>query len=770
MAQTPHLALRSAGPDGFQLTLNLGQPPAFYTVRYATDPGLLGPAAGVWTSGVSSAAEVTLEVPRREDNPLLFFQVSAEPLGAGDQSELSQPEVEQTTTLNGVTVTVPAGTFSGATPVAVLARPPEAAGTVREIPGLETTMTYEVQVGEQTRFEEPLQLELPYDPERLNPDVAIEDAVTAAYWLPEEGNWVSVASEVDPVQHRLRLATDHLSIWAVRYVASGYRVLKSDLLHARVAFNPEDRVFDNVAKQFIPVQDYAQIIADAADGAAEAYRAAGFEIPEEQWFVIVDPATTVEAEWAGRSGDVYIPTNFEGVDQLRYEIGHELFHAVQNLYYNVYSAGMRKWWHEACATYASYALFLGRSYPLRFPFSAERTDFCNLPLSTVNDRHEYATGEFLAFLFAKSGGSLDFKSHFDAMEGYGLSSTLRRLEDTVRAKTSNQLERYYRFFAADYWLNRGGALPKFDPLKNADGTPAGVQVIPADERRHDFAYQLTGGYTAQLGWWRVDAEGGERKLVVRADLVSGKALVDVHVVKDFSGTGFPWPKGTLTKVGDTVEVTVPAGHYLCLVAVNCDSTADSLITGTIRDAGISELTGNLSGRLRHTLNDGVWTDLKIEGTWRIEGDIRQALGESEPDDWWPHLVGVQVGVDTYVDFELTYTLSNAPTEFVQVYPDIGSDVVQLRPHLLSAAVTRSEAAVVERQEISPGRVALRFRLQALPDVPGAGGHLVFELEFGLATRSLLYRNSAGGLWYDSGWTPPPWGSGKCQFEFYGEAE
>lgn len=612
----PSLGVAQISADSIGLRLTVGQMPSLYSVQFAPSAEALMSHPAVLTSGVAQSVSTNvIALPISTDVPMMFFRVVEVPLTPNQWANLTDTGSVQTVSMEGVSMTVPAGTLTAPATAAVAGRSAAEAGIPPVSHGLETFQVFDIQIGNETRFNQDLTLELPYDPARLNPDLPVEDALVVSYWLPESKSWKSVPLTVDPDAGVVRFSTPHLSTWAVRYIARGWQVLKSDNLHARVVFDPTQPVFRGKSQK-VPVQDYAQLITDAGEAAYSAYKTAGFIVPEEQWYIILNAAEAADAFWSGWTGDVYLPSVFGDDEWVRYTVGHELFHSVQNAYYNIYSASGRQWWHEACATYASWHYVLNRDYPFRTP-DIKTSDYPALPVSTANGSHEYVTAELLAFIFARSG--LTFKAHFDDMESYGISSTLKRLEQTVSRMAGSDLHRFYRLFCGDYWLNRAGVLPNFNPQSDPDGNPVPLFFASETSKRFDFA--LDGGYTGQLAFWQVLSDAASRQLTVEAKGINGKASVDVYVVPNFLGQGNVSPKGTLLKAGDKLDVTVPANHFLVLVGVNYDASAVSSIGGFIKDTQPADVSIPFSW----TLDPEADIVCEVAGNFRLQGPLYPPL-------------------------------------------------------------------------------------------------------------------------------------------------
>ncbi len=724
----PSILVTEVTTDTIGVRLTAGQVPSLYSVQFAPSAEALMSHPAVLASGVAQSMSNVIALPISTDAPMMFFRLAELPLTPNQLASLTDTGSVQTVSVEGVSMTVPAGTLTAPATVAVVGRSAAEAGIPPAPYGLETYQVFDIQIGNEARFNQDLTLALPYDPARLNPDLPIEDALVVSYWIPESKSWKSVPLTVDAGAGLVRFSTPHLSTWAVRYIARGWRVLKSDNLHARVVFDPTQPVSRGNIR--IPAQDYAQLIADAGEAAYAAYKAAGFQVPEEQWYIILNAAEEPEALWSGWTGDVYLPSVFDDDEWVRYTVGHELFHAVQNAYYNIYSASSRRWWHEACATYASWHYVLNRGYPFRTP-DINAWGYPALPVSTVNEAHEYVTAELLAFIFARSG--LAFKAHFDDMESYGISSTLKRLEQTVKSKTGDDLHRFYRLFCGDYWLNRAGVLANFNPVVNPDGSPAPTSILDKNEPRAHFAFALRGGYTGQLDYWKVSSREASQSFTVEIEEVNGKASVDVYVVPDFLGQGNVWPKGTLLKAGAKLDVTVSAGHLLVLVAVNHDAGSNSEIGGFITPKQSADVSGPIE--FTRVVSEGIpgspahpRVAVNFRGTWRVQGAIYPEV-TSWTNLWQTIDVKYGGGVGDQVNVNLNFTPTISPA--VWSYTDNGVHVVTYRELRYESTSSGAESSfAIQDLNSSFGQLSARL-VHTSPRGPSAwiGGFIQYYADY-----------------------------------------
>jgi hypothetical protein len=477
-----------------------------------------------------------------------------------------------------VKVTIPAGTLSSPQVLSVGTAFPSS--TVRQAAGMTNGTIFEIKLGELDHFELPLTIELPYDPSLVRSDLPLSNAVTVAFWLPQENRWSVRPCQVDGQRHVLTFQTDHLSVWAPVYVAAGWDVRRSSDDHFVVLFHPA--VSAKLGTTTIPPADYFRLTAAELERAYYLYPSNLFAAPTTPMWVFIDAAYT-EAEWKGLSGDIYLPTSFKGTNDLRASLGHELFHAVQNGYYNIFAAGGadRVWWHEACAEYAGQVLVASNSPPFDIGGSTGedylRYDFLAYPLTQQDSVHEYGAANFLDFLFRNSSGKLTFKGQFDALKSYSLTdSLLSRLENYVKAQTGKTLHYFYRQFAADFAFNTNGYAPAFDPWGPAGGGSSsrilkmGPEVIELIQ-----PLQLAPGYTALLFAMKVETLPGTttNSFRIRVQDPDPNVILDVYRPGSLRASSRPSPGYSSEYLSGTGNVGLgfPAltnGEYLALIASN----------------------------------------------------------------------------------------------------------------------------------------------------------------------------------------------------------
>ena len=436
--------------------------------------------------------------------------------------------------------------------------------------------TYEVKLGDLAFFEEPLLIELPYDPDQLESPLPPEFALVASYWDEELAEWIEMPSFVDTARRRLVIPTFHLT--KIRYdcvIADGH--IYNDYFSVKY-----DREEMAALQSLHP--DYADIYAAHPDrvfnilnDARLAYERAGFRdlekiaAVEEKVFrmtfqgpvehkmtlrrynvYIHGDATDQSWTWKGiaysslsrskYTGNIYIPYSYQ--DDVCIGIAHEVFHSVQNRYYNLVGmteiktpgtttpvAGLlvRQWWLEGTAEYAAGALACPAPDGSPHPEMGGELDHRRLekPLAYSpsilyrgSDRPAYNNAWFIAFLVNEKG--IDFRDMFEAVASYQWPSVYDNLVTYLGTKQLDIYQVYAEFAVWWYFdpaspLQRGtraGVVPLTALTEAAPGDAAGMLTekvllkVPGQDLRSRFVYEtLAGDHRTQIREIRVGEIG-----------------------------------------------------------------------------------------------------------------------------------------------------------------------------------------------------------------------------------------------------------------------
>ncbi len=570
-------------------------------------------------AGLASSSNVLISAPipttRRSSHlitdwvpstaPARFFQVREErgftnfetkPYFSQTVAPSAQPQTIQCG--QGVTIQIPGGVLSSPQPLTVAKLMPNP--LLPRPAGMAIGSIFEISLGGQQTFATPLTIEIPYAPELLNPELPLSAAVTAAFWHPVENVWSVVAAVADPQRRVLTVKTRHLSLWASAYTFHGYQVLTDPQEQIMVVFHPANQGVISGGLQEPRTEfngtDFARKAFEFATNALALYRSAGFTEAALPAWIFIDPAQK-EGMWSGKTGNLYLPATYKTTADFRGDVGHELFHHVQNSYYNVYAAefGSGKWWHEACAEYAGYRLAGGSLPPLQDNYLL---DFFLLePLTTVDGSHEYGAANFLDYVFTSAGILVAFEGQFKELISSSLTETvIDRLDAYIERRTSSKylLRTLYLSFAYQFYLNKSGLKPYLDIWRMPKGVnekPGAELLIPAPKYKHTF--ELKSGYTAKILTMRVSAVTEQEVCRLRVIYAEGPGD-DSGIVRMFINAHEPrfadaaaidaagWTLGAPGTSGATNVVEVKQDDYLTIIACNTYSR-DRSVTVAIEE-------------------------------------------------------------------------------------------------------------------------------------------------------------------------------------------
>lgn len=498
--------------------------------------------------------------------------------------KLAASDQPQTVRIGGqVSVTIPGGSFKGSKTLrvsTVTAPPPSKLGALRQ------GTVYDISLGDVREFEQPVTLELPYDTSMIAPETA-DKAVLAGAWVPEQKTWELVPVRLDKARGVAIVQTRHLCAWCLYYLARGYGVHQS--ANFVVVYDPNAGI--PMGRQMQDSRDFAQRLGVYMEEARKRYVAAGFRVPAGKSFAFVETGR-LNSERGGITGNLLFSSNYENVDEVRYEAAHEFFHAVQNEYFNVYSMGARGWWMEATASYAADWVW-GENAQTRASFQPTYTV---LPLSTMNDTHEYATGLFLARLVAAGA---PFRGMWDAVHqsrsgmvtatSYGAGAlpavVLNPLERNVYTATGTSLPVHYLDFVGYLHLDAASPLASRDPASLS----ARRSDMPLNVHRVDTSLSVGAGYTAKV-WTVVPAapRDAPRRISIEATSeVPGSAQVGVFVLPGNTRTPGVRRRGMLSVRGQHLGVQVAQGDAIYVVAINSSPTQGFDVKLRAEDAAVT---------------------------------------------------------------------------------------------------------------------------------------------------------------------------------------
>lgn len=287
---------------------------------------------------------------------------------------------------DAIEVRIPAGaTSSTSTLEIVLVDAPPAAAFA----GLRGGPAYEVTLGQSWRFAEPLTIELEADRERVAASRFPQPLV--GYWDSRQALWHFEDVTYDAAAGKATIHTRHLTAWRLFYLELGYEVMQ----RADFSVVYEPKTYPIIGfKQHEP-EVLATMVLDALAAAKLRFVAAGFRVPTRRTWVFLDPQLA-ESERGSLTGHIRLRMGpYDDATEVAHEAAHEYFHAVQNVYLDMYAMDARRWWMEATAEYGA---TVGTGSEAHLASGVDGT-WLTKPLDTRDRKlHEYVAASFVRHL------------------------------------------------------------------------------------------------------------------------------------------------------------------------------------------------------------------------------------------------------------------------------------------------------------------------------------------------------------------------------------
>ena len=549
-----------------------------------------------------------------------------------------------------VGVIIPAGTLQSRQTVTISTAPNLPAHPSKAFTRL---AAYDISIGTIREFKEPLTIEIAYNPSTIPSNISPDKALSVGWWDTNLKTWVKEPFAVDTTRNVIMIRTTHLTVWEAVAVVKGWalretehfkiyydieskmeigtnRWLTADFVGSTIgpgledAYKAYDKAGYNMSLTFIRPTVAGGALGTAVGGVAggmlDLYAgtwwmgrpamqqgakigaaigsAAGFILVGSKTYVILDSAT-VSAEWNKYTGAIYVPLRNNNLQELRHDLAHEFFHAVQNGYFSTVESGTVgdllgtnvHWWTEATADYAPVSVGLSNldALPKITP------KYFQQALPTEGNEREYITSRFIAYM-AKRG--VDFKAMWDAAACLActerLTTTmLRRVEMYLDQRPPN-LHNRFRTFASETFFDSNSPLDlgTGKELKTLETSGAVSQNTPlsATDSTISYTFKLPADYTAQL--WRIpvafNPSQTERSLKVEvAGAMPSRDRVSV------TASVLPNDQRVLTSVttkllnegSQTANVTVNKNDMLYIMAVN-SLTTDLSLTVKVTDVSL----------------------------------------------------------------------------------------------------------------------------------------------------------------------------------------
>ena len=469
-----------------------------------------------------------------------------------------------------IRVTIPGGVLSTGTELTI-----SALNNYPIIPGSDGIMAiFDVEIAGMNKFSEAIEIEFSYNPSDIPEGKTANDMLKAVHWNADENLWEAKPIIVDEENSKATLYTDALS--PVGLFMDSDLVIK-DSEHFRLTYGK--KMFID-PKEWKSQEEMADKLLDFLENYYSLYTVDNdFNVPPAHWFqdgkilVRLDD-DYVESEWSWKTGAIFM-TSYNGREELKEEVAHELFHAVQNSYYTTTVEMLfvgRRWWMEATADYAANIIAgAGSLEPLK-------SDYFIKPLSMQNGKHEYQTAHFIDYIVKENG--INFIEMWESITDNSKIQVLESLDDYLYMNTKKRLPYYYHNFARHMFFSDSAALK---------GSPVDLGVssnLLAEANSVAKTFNILENGTVSL--WVVDVGVDNKKesryleFELDEDLALG-TYVDIYISgEDRLNAVTPLPNASLKYSDNKVLLEVPKDKLVYILASNTGKNI-STFNLTIRD-------------------------------------------------------------------------------------------------------------------------------------------------------------------------------------------
>ncbi len=339
---------------------------------------------------------------------------------------------------------------------------------------------FDVDLGELRQFDEPLEMEIPYDKSKLE-DVGIEpeEAFIAVYYNEETGCWDEVPYEVDEDAGVVRLILYHLttvkcyySMWEGMFVYDNGSVRV--MYHTGGKYGQKYATYEAAVGRTTGDKYKPQFVVDVADTAVkimQAYKKENLPVPDYPSIYI----TADTNQYGTLSGRVFLAVDVYDKPkpdiEMAVNLAHELFHAAQcgvmgTADFAAVFYTDNYFWIEAAAEYmAMTKVWESMGETPANAYDPYRIDFFESSLYSGDQQHAYEAGNFI--YYAQQQYAITPNQLIELADSF---SGFPDRFNTFYQSTGGGLLSYYRDFlkASLSNLSDGAVKPKLSYEKNLD--------------------------------------------------------------------------------------------------------------------------------------------------------------------------------------------------------------------------------------------------------------------------------------------------------------
>lgn len=396
------------------------------------------------------------------------------PPAASNAITVMPTATSQTFQIGDVTVILPARLLSAPADLAV-ATSTTASSLPLPTPDTQIIGAFDISLGSSSSFNADVTLEFAYDPTKLDPSVPEGENLWVSAWDSEHKRWTLQPIEIDATRHHIVVRTRHLSTW-IYWKLKGYAYVAAATGYSpfEIYYHPgHTQPRTDVAATYT-MRDLANDVLATLTTARQAYADAGFVVPNYQVKAIITDAG--DSNMDPYTGNIFLDRKeLTTLEILRHDSGHELFHVVQNQYFNIWGMDNRRWWIEGTPDYASSVVVWNGQTPL-----PELTaTYFDESLTLYDNVHAYQNSQFVHYLVSRR--NLSFKALWDAVATNSMrgDNGLQALQNYVASATGKTFEQVWADFV-EYALF-DPSLPMTDlaltAFKLTDSAPSGKRTV-----------------------------------------------------------------------------------------------------------------------------------------------------------------------------------------------------------------------------------------------------------------------------------------------------
>lgn len=534
---------------------NVAGPPDNYWVAY---PGVVVPAGTYQVVDSDSATwSYTADQGNRGLTWIWGWYGDSPTTTPGTTVSIKPSSGVQTITSGPVALTIPGGLLTA--PMDLTVAPSATASQLpRAAPDAKILGSFDIELGSGTTLDQPITLEFTYDPSTLDPNAPEGKNLFVSSWDAQNNLWSLLPTTVDTTRHTVSVQTTHLSTW-IYWTLQGYKYVpaSTDDSLFEVYYNPSHAQPRKDVATTYTMLDLAMDVLSALSTARAAYVGANFTPPNYQVKAIITDAG--DSNMDPYTGNIFLDRKeLTGIDILRHDSGHELFHVFQNQIFNIWGMDKRRWWIEGTPDYASSMIVWGGQTEMP-TLSASYFD----ESLTVHDNvHAYQNSAFVHYLVERR--KMNFKAMWDAVAANstrgdnGLSAFQGYVSSTSGETFSQVWAEFVDYALFDATQPMATALSTSFKLTDTVATGSRALTVPSLGAKLVYI-----GSTPPVG------------SSTRHVMISATGLVSNNTVELWQLTGSDRSTGKLKSVlvdGTAAGFDLGASDMIAAVAINAAST------------------------------------------------------------------------------------------------------------------------------------------------------------------------------------------------------